>query len=405
MKICFSFSIVLLISWASHVVADDWTQFRGAGGVSVGESAVPTKFDDQQNIAWKTELPGKGASGPIVVDHQVIVTSSGGADQDQLFVQSIDVLTGKIKWTQKLWATGRCYCHELSANAAPTPTTDGKQIYAFFSSNDLACLDLAGNLVWYRGLAVDHPKAGNDVGMASSPIVHDGVVVVQVECQGDSFATGLNATDGTTLWSVPRSKEAVWTSPLLLTSNTAPAMVVLQANAGFDVLDIKTGKTVFKQTGECSSISSAAVENGRLYVPLDGTTAFAITGDGRFEKIWNSSALRPSSASGVVYGNRVYALNGAGVLTAYSTSDGAAGEKLRVCEPRSIWSTPVVAADHMYFFTQNGKSHVVQLGAKPTVVHEHDFGADEVFLGSPAISDGALYVRSHKYLYKIAETN
>lgn len=387
------------------MAADDWNQFRGVGGISVAESAVPTTFDDTKNIAWKIELPAKGASGPIVIGDKVVVTCSGGDNQDQLFAVCINANTGERLWTQKFWATGRCYCHPLSANAVPTPTSDGKHIYVFFSSNDLACLDLDGNLVWYRGSVLDYPKAGNDVGMASSPAVHDGVVVVQVECQGDSFAMGLNADNGTTIWTEPRNKDAVWTSPLLLVSDDAPPMVVLQSKSGFDVLDLKSGKNVFHQDGECSSISSSAVENGKLFVPIDGTTAYSISAEGELEKIWNSSQIRPSAVSSVIYDGQVMALNGTGVLTIFDAQDGSPGEKIRVSSPRANWATPVVAGDHMYLFTQNGKSHVVRLGESPEVVHEHDFGEDEVFLGSPAVANNALYVRSDKYLWKIAEQN
>ena len=89
-----------------------------------------------------------------------------------------------IDWERQFWATGRTMCHPTSSVAANTPSSDGKRIYAFFSSNDLACLDLAGNLLWYRGLTHDFPTAVNDVGMSASPIVLGDTVVVQVENKG-----------------------------------------------------------------------------------------------------------------------------------------------------------------------------------------------------------------------------
>lgn len=400
------FAVAMLVAIGSTTtLADDWPQFRGEGGVSVSSAKLPTTFDDQTNVAWKLPMPAKGASSPIVVGDKVVVTCSGGENQDQLYAVCVDANSGKELWTQKFWATGRCFVHPLSANAAPTPASDGKHIYVFFSSNDLACLDLFGNLVWYRALAVDYPKAGNDVGMASSPAVKDGVVVVQVECQGDSFVMGLDAETGTTIWTQPREKEAVWTSPLVVDVPGKPSLVVLQSKSNFDVLEIKTGKRVFKSEGQVSSISSPAVADGKLFVPINGTTAYSVTGDGAIVEEWNSAQIRPSSMSCVVDRDNIYALSRSGVLASYSKADGAEKNKVRVIKGSSAWATPVVANGYMYLFAQGGQSYVVKLaadGEKPKVVHSHTF-KDEVFLGSPAVSNNAMFVRSDRFLWKIAE--
>lgn len=396
---------LLMICVTPFLAADEWPQFRGAGGVSVGDASIPDKFDDQTNVAWKIEMPAKGASSPIVVDDKVIVTCSGGENQDQLYTVCIDANSGKELWTQKFWATGRCFVHPLSANAAPTPASDGKHIFAFYSSNDLACLDMDGNLLWYRGLAVDYPKAGNDVGMASSPVVKNGVVVVQVECQGDSFAMGLDAETGTTIWKMDRAKEAVWTSPITLTTG-GKDLVVLQSKDGFDVVNMQSGEIAFQEKGETSSVSSPATANGKLYVPINGTTAYGIGADGTISKEWNSGKIKPSSMSSVIDNNKLYILNRSGVLTAFNAADGSEQEKLRVIKGGN-WSTPVIASGHMYFFSQGGTAYVVKLGEEgqaPKVVHEHTF-EDEVFLGSPAISNNAMFVRSDKHLWKIAAGN
>ena len=184
LRTCFTIATLMLsVAVSGTLSAQDWTSFLGPGAASVADAVLPKVIDDDANVAWKIPMPGKGASSPIVVGDNVIVTCSGGLgdNQDEIMVVCVDKKSGKQKWEQKFWATGRCFCHPLSANAAPTPTTDGERIFAFYSSNDIACLDMDGNLLWYRGLAADHPKAGNDVGMSSSPVVVDGVVICQVE--------------------------------------------------------------------------------------------------------------------------------------------------------------------------------------------------------------------------------
>jgi len=409
MKIKLAAMILASIATASFASADDdWLQFRGKGGVSSINATLPTSFDAEKNIAWKVELPAKGASSPIVVGDKVIVTCSGGGKQDELYTVCLDRRTGKELWKQQFWATGRCFVHPLSANAAPTPASDGKHIFVFFSSNDLACLDLDGNLVWYRGLAVDFPKAGNDVGMASSPAVKDGVVVVQVECQGDSFAMGLDAENGKTIWTQKRIKDASWTSPLIIESENGPTSVLLQSSDGFDMLNIKTGDRLFRAEGKTSTISSPAFsEPGRkLFVPFNGTTAYSVSTDGKLNEEWNSPGMRPSSMSTVLHNNRLYTLNRAGILTSFDAIDGTEQSKMRVIKGESAWATPVVAGNHMYLFAQGGQSYVVELpgstGDKPKLVHDYTFEG-EVFLGSPAVSGNAMFVRSDRYLWKIAK--
>jgi outer membrane protein assembly factor BamB len=381
---------------------DDWRQFRGAGGASVASTAVPIQWTDTQNVAWKIELPGKGASSPIVIGQQVVVTSSSGLNQEEIFIQAFDVVTGQANWTRKFIATGSSICHELTANAAPTPITDGKYLYAFFSSNDLVCLDLQGNLIWYRGLGLDYPNACNDFGMSSSPVVHAGVLVVQVECPGDSFAMGLNASDGSTRWTLPRRKQGIWSSPLLISNPVAEPLVLLQGKQEIDLVELNTGKTVASYPGECSSISSAATEGNRLYVPINGTTAFRVNTDGSLQELWNSPGLRPHSASSVLFDQRIFALNATGVLMTFKQADGSAAEKVRVAEPRTVWATPVIAGNHAYIFSQTGKSRIVKVTGGLQVIHEYDFGPDECFLGSPAVAEQAMYVRSHRHLWKFA---
>ena len=210
--------------------AADWPQFRGPDGDSVTEgTAPPVEWSDAdgQNIAWRVSLPGRGPSSPIVVGSRVLVTASSGVKQDRLHVLCFDAANGEQLWQRQFWATGRTLTHPSSANAAPTPASDGKLVFAFYSSNDLACLDLDGNLKWFRGLAHDYPAAGNDVGMSSSPVVAGDVVVAQVECQGDSFATGIDKNTGETRWRAVLPREASWASPVVIPGDDPKDSIVL----------------------------------------------------------------------------------------------------------------------------------------------------------------------------------
>ncbi|MFO0904327.1 MAG: PQQ-binding-like beta-propeller repeat protein [Pirellulales bacterium] len=387
---------------AAPLCAADWAQFRGPTGASAAVDAkLPTTWSesDKQNVAWKAELPGRGPSSPIVVGDRVVVTCSDGPLQEKMLVVCLDAKSGKQLWRRQFWATGRTYSHPDSANAAPTPASDGQRIFAFYSSNDLVCLDLDGNLQWLRGLAFDYPKAGNDVGMAASPLVVDGTVVVQVENLGDSFAAGIDAATGETRWRLPRKASMNWTSPTLFVSPQGRKLVLLQSPGILSAHDPATGEQAWQFEAECQTIPTAVGVDARVYLPAKGVTALDLSEGTAPKVLWESAQLNPNPASPIVVGKRIFALNRAGVLACADADTGKQLWQLRV--GGTFWSTPVFADGRLYCFNQDGDAKVVEAGEKKgTIVGEAKFG--ERIQGSPAVAGDALYVRSDKHLWKIA---
>lgn len=383
--------------------AADWRQFRGLSGSSVSrDAAPPEKWSDSENLAWKADLPGRGPSGPIVIGNRVYVTASSGVKQDRLLVLCFDSVSGKELWRREFWATGRTYCHPTSAVAAPTPASDGERIFAFYSSNDLACLDLDGNLLWYRGLTFDYPKAGNDVGMASSPAIAGDTVVVQIESQGDSFAAGLDVVTGETRWRVARDPVANWASPVALPEKVDGKHVVLLAGQkALTALDAQSGQELWKYEISCSSIPSPAISGGKIYVPGGGITALEIAAGATTPSLlWQSKQINPSSASPIVDGKRVLALDRIGVVTCADANTGKVLWKQRI--GGTHWSTPVLAGDLLFCFSQDGEGQVVRVSdEKGELLNRMKLG--EMIQGSPALVNGAIYVRSDKHLWKIAK--
>ena len=382
--------------------AADWRQFRGTDqtGVAAG-SRLPTQFDVNtgENVAWKTPLVGKGVSGPIVVGNRVVVTaSSGPVTQNRLHVLAFDAQTGTQVWKRDFWATGRCYHHPTSANAAPTPASDGQRIFAFYSSNDLVCLDLDGNLLWYRGLSHDYPKAGNDVGMSSSPVVVGDTVVVQVENQGDSFAAGIDAATGETRWRIDRPHAANWASPGSLRLKDGKELVLLTSGKGLTAHDPLTGEQKWSYDVGCSIIPSVTTGGGRVYLPANGLTVLD-AGEGSAPSVaWESSKVAPGNSSPVIDGDKVYTLRGS-VLVCGNAQDGDVlwQERLK----GTFWATPVIAGEHAYCVNQDGQCLVVKLGDQGQLVSTNELG--EAVLGTPAVADEGLYIRGEKHLIKIGE--
>lgn len=380
--------------------AADWRQFRGNDGNPVADTPLPTTWSEQENTAWKADLPGRGVSSPIVVGDRVIVTASSGARQDRLHVLAFDAKTGRRLWHRQFWATGRTLSHPTSANAAPTPTSDGESIFAFFSSNDLICLDLDGNLKWLRGLTHDYPTAANDVGMAASPVVVGDTVVVQVECKGDSFAGGIDKTTGEPRWKIPRAVEMNWTSPAVLHGPTGD-LVLLQSTDRLTAHDPRTGDAVWTYEAPCDAIPSPlAVDDLVIVAAANGLTAFKRPAAGATpEPLWQDKKLGPGPGSPLVHRNRVYTVSRGNVLNCAALDTGAELWRLRLKGP--FWATGVAAGDHLYFVNQDGLAQVVKPEeTEGTIVAEIPFG--ESVLGSPAVADGAMYIRSDGHLWKIA---
>jgi len=378
--------------------AADWKQFRGSDGTGVASSEViPTTWSDNEQVAFKVALPGRGPSSPIVVDGRVVVTCSDGARQDKILVLCFDAVSGKQLWRRQFWATGRTLSHPDSANAAPTPASDGTRIFAFYSSNDLACLDLAGNLLWYRGLAHDYPKAGNDVGMSSSPVVVGDTVVVQVENFADSFAAGIDTATGETRWRIERPAISNWCSPAAMRSPSGEAVVLLQSPSMLTAHDPLSGAKLWQYETKCEGVPSVVASGRYVVLPANGLTVLELEGSAP-KMLWESSRMRSGSSSPIIDGENTYLINSAGVLTCAKTISGEISWQTRI--GGTHWATPVIAGEHVLCVNQEGKAKVVKLGgSKGEIVGEADFG--EKIQGTPAIADGAIFVRSDRHLWKI----
>ena len=377
----------------------DWRQFRGndAAGVAQGES-LPTDWNDggDGKIAWRVDLPGRGVSSPIVVGELVIVTASSGFKQDRLRVLAFAGESGELAWERQIWATGRTLCNPAMAVAAPTPASDGRRVVAFYSSNDLACFDLSGNLLWLRGLGYDYPTAANDVGMASSPLIVDGTAVVQVENKGESFAAGIDLATGLTRWRHDREHAMNWTSPGLYRHDGETA-VLLQSPGRLTAHDPTSGEQLWEYSIGCAVIPSVVSDGQRIYLPAAGLTALKVS-KGKPEVAWRENKLAPTNVSPIVLDGRIYTINSAPALTCADAATGEIVWRARLAGP--LWATPLIAGEYLYCVSDKGLAQVVRLGTSGKLVSQFDFA--EPMLASPAASEGAIYFRSDAHLWKIA---
>ncbi|MCA9030055.1 MAG: PQQ-binding-like beta-propeller repeat protein [Planctomycetaceae bacterium] len=384
----------------SSLAQADWRQFRGneTNGLSAGASTKEWAGTEQP-IEWSAELPGRGLSSPIIIGDSVAITASSGPRQERLHVILLDAQDGTQIWERQFWATGRTVCHPKTSVAAPTPASDGERIFAFYSSNDLACLDLQGNLLWYRGLTYDFPNASNSLGMSSSLVVVGNVVIAMVESDDESFAIGLDTATGTTKWKVDRPRRANWTSPSLM-ENGDKTLVLLQSSAGVSALDPETGEEAWNYSDGASTIPTLVTAGSTAFVPSHGITALRPgTSNPKVPEIlWQESALSPGTASPVVWGDGVYVVNGAGVMTKASLEN---GEKLWQARMRGPFSaSPVVVGGKFYCINENGLAQVIDPADKGKTISTHEF--NETVLGTPSVTQNGIYVRSDGHVWKVS---
>lgn len=381
-------SFVILHS--SFCAAADWPQFRGPNASAVStETAVP---GPKVAIDWSVDLPGRGLSSPIVVGDKVFITCSSGTDQSNLHVFCFSAADGKKLWERVMKATGRTMAHNKTSVAAPTPCSDGERVFALYSSNDLFAFDLAGHLLWLRGLTYDYSNASNSLGMSSSPVVVGDTLVVQSENDSESIAVGIDVATGKNRWKKERPKAANWTSAVLF-----KGAVALQSSKGLTGVNPKTGEIEWDYTDGAATIPSSAVTENAIYVPSNGVTALAPE-KGAASQLWRASGLKPGTGSPLVLGDSIYVLNGAGVLVKGSLSNGDEAWKLRLKGPFS--GSPVAAGQFIYIVSERGDFQVVDTTAKEGEVI-HSVELKDTLLCTPAISNGAVYVRSDKKLWKL----
>ena len=369
----------------------DWLQFRGPGGSAVATGEVLPA--DKPEIEWAATLPGRGLSAPIVVGDRVFVTCSSGAQQDVLHVICFSTARGQMLWQRTMRATGRTMSHNKTCVAAPTPCSDGKTVYALYSSNDLFAFDLDGGLKWLRGLTYDYANASNSLGMSQSPTVLGDVLVVQSENDAESFAAGLDLNTGRNVWKLERPKAANWTSAI-----QHAGLVALQSSEGLLALNAATGATAWKYGDGASTIPSSVASGDTVYAASQGITALAPDATGSVSQLWRNEGLKPGTASPLVLGDHLYVVNNAGVLIQANRKDGVENWKLRLKGPFS--GSPVAAGKLIYIANERGIFQVIDTTAKEGEVI-HSIELNETVLSTPAISGGALYLRSDAKLWKL----
>jgi outer membrane protein assembly factor BamB len=392
----------------SSLRGDDWPGFRGPGGNGASnEKGLPVRWGPKEGSRWKVELPGRGLSNPVIAGGRVYVTASSGYRERRLHVLCFNAADGKRLWERQFTATGSTMCHPKTCMAAPTPVTDGQAVYALWATGDLAALDKDGNLLWYRSLVGDYPGITNQVGMAASPALAGNTLLLPMENAGDSFAAGIDKKTGKNKWKVKRLRDINWVTPVVATIG-GKTVALFGTSKDVTAYDPETGAVRWSYAGG-SSIPSPAVGDGVVFAAGGELVALRPRqGGGAPEVLWKTGKLRAGYASPVYEKGRVYGMGGVAV----SCLDARSGDevwRLRVATP--VAASPVLGDGKIYVVSELGVTTVLATGDKAKVLAKNAlYEAKAVsdrdrILATPAIAEGAIYLRSDRQLFCIGPSS
>jgi outer membrane protein assembly factor BamB len=415
----------------------NWPQWRGpeaTGYAPYGDP--PVTWSETENVKWKTEIPGRGHSSPIVWDQWIIITTSvqtsQKVDKEGMVEDTPDDRRGSLSQQSEnihdfivlainrtdgsiLWQTSVCKerpvdgTHDMGSWASNSPVTDGKYIYAYFGSRGLFCLDFEGDVIWNRDFGQMEKKM--NFGEGSSPVLYQDKLIIVWDHEGDSYLYILDKNTGKDIKKIPRNETTSWATPAVAAVN-GRVQVITSATGKIRSYDLKTGEIVWEGGGMTANvIPSPLVEGNRAYLMsgFRGNALMAINltkakGNiaGSEAILWEYNRNTPYTPSGLLANGKLYFLrSNNGNLTCLDTSDGKENYSLAKLEGTgTVFASPVGVKDRLYVSSQSGITYVIRQGPEFEIISKNSL--EDGNFASPAIAGDEIFIRGFQYLYCIS---
>jgi outer membrane protein assembly factor BamB len=396
-----------------------WPQWRGPFFNGMARGDAPSVWSDTTNIKWKTEIPGRGFSTPAIWGDRIFVTtaiptgSGAGTVVEQRFeVLSLDRKTGKIIWqkTARTAMPHEGYHRAYGSFASNSPVTDGKYVYASFGSRGIYAYDFNGKLIWEKDLGVQM-KMRLAFGEGTAPLLFGDRLFVVFDHEGESFMVALDKRNGKELWRVSRNERSSWSTPLAVEHNGRTEIVVSATNR-VRSYDPETGKVLWESGGLGANVIPVPVhQNGVVYVmsgyrdPKLMAIKLGRQGDltGSDAIVWSHTRGLAYTASPVLHEGKLYVVTDNGMLSAFNATTGETYyAQTRLPKGYNLKASPIGANGKLYLATEDGDVVVVKMGEKFEILSTNTL-TDQVFIATPVIAAGELYLRSKTTLFCIAE--
>lgn len=405
-------TLSLMAAASAPRVDENWPDFRGPRGNGHGQAdQLPLHWSEEHGVVWKTAIPGKGWSSPVVWGRQVWMTSAT-PDGHEMFAIAVDRRTGRIEHRVKVFDVDEP--HEIdptNSYASPSPVIERDRVYVHFGTYGTACLDTrTARILWSRrDLPVDHQK-----GPGSSPVLFDDLLIFQRDGNDVQCILALDKATGKTVWTTDRSVDLSgrasdyrksFSTPLLLQLRERYQLVSTAAGAVYGY-DPRSGRELWHvEYAGHTMVSRPVAENDILVIntgyPRPELWGLRLEPDGSATRpavVWKRTRSLPIKPSVILVDERIYMVtDSGGIVTCLNAVDGSALWQQRLGGNHA--ASPLLVRDRIYFFSEEGRATVIRAGREyqPLAVNSLAAGC----LASPAVAGESLFVRTKTHLYRI----
>ena len=391
----------------------------------------------KDHIAWQAQVPGKGHSSPVIWGDRIFLTTavptgnapaaapanpapamgrrgpgggSGPQAEQKLMVLAFDRKTGKQLWekTATVATPHEGFHGQYGSFASPSVLVDEKHAIAFFGSRGVYCYTHDGQPVWQKDFGIKL-RMLMAFGEGSSPALDGDKLVMLFDHEGDSLLVALDKNTGRELWRTPRPAGSTWSSPLVITAG-GKKQVLVSATKFVAGYDLETGKLIWQTTGLGRNVIPMPVVADGVAIVMSGYQApnlLAIRlgreGDltGTDAILWQNQRGNSYTPSPVLHEGKLCMLTDNGTISCFDAKTGKAFySQMRLPKSYSFKASPVAANGKLYLATEDGDVVVLKMGENFEVLATNTL-ADQVFIATPAIMDGAIYLRGQNTLFSI----
>ncbi len=383
---------IQLTDETSKLGPHDWPSWRGPlGDGHAMDQELPTEWSSKKNVAWTTDVPGRGHGSPIVVGDMVFLAAAFEQSQKQLVV-AYDRDNGEQLWQTELHSGGfptSGELHQKGTNANSTIASDGEHLFiAFLNSKKilLSKIDLDGKIVWQKEVGAFASKFG----YAPSPVVYKAFVIVAADNFGGGYIAALDKNSGTVAWRKSRAVLSSFSSPAILKVDGEDQLVISGCKT-IDSYDPATGKSNWSIGGFVEATCGTCVTDGKYIFASGGypeKLTFCVNGSGK--EIW-SNRNRVYEPSMLVLDKHLIAIDDKGIVSCFDLKTGESHWRERLDE--KVSASPVVCNGVVYASTLSGNTHLFKVSSEGMERIATNRLGDDTY-ASPAISENAIFLRT-----------